>query len=68
VHPVFLGQVAHDHVRSLIHEADSARLARAAAAARPSLRRRAGLRLIAAGEWLAPERPRSVAHFRGGRA
>lgn len=56
MHPVMLGQVAHDHVRSLIEAADAARLARAAAPSRPSpgLRRRLGLALIAAGERLAP--------------
>ena len=67
MHPVILGEVARDHVRSLVHEADAARLARAAAAARPPLRRRVGLRLIAAGERLAPECPKNVVptHPRG---
>lgn len=70
MHPVLLGQVAHDHVRSLIQEADAARLARAATAGRPSpgLRRRLGLRLIAAGNRLAPEQPCNVVPIHGGRA
>ncbi|MDQ4125784.1 MAG: hypothetical protein M3134_09320 [Actinomycetota bacterium] len=70
MHPTLLGQVAQDHVRSLILEADAARLARTAQgeAARPGLRRRAGLRLIALGERLAPECPQNAFPLRGGRA
>ena len=60
MHPVILGQVARDHVSSLVAEADAARLARIASASRPGLRRRVGLRLIAAGERLAPECPQTV--------
>lgn len=67
MHPVLLGQVAHDHVRSLILEADAARLAAAALGDRPGLRRRAGLRLISLGERLAPECPQNVIPLRGGR-
>ena len=56
MHPVLVSQVAHDHVHSLIDAADAARLARTAALSRPApgLRRRLGMRLIAAGERLAP--------------
>ena len=63
MHPVFLGQVAHDHVDSLIREAEAARLARAARSETPrhSLRRRTGLGLIALGERLAPECPEKMA-------
>lgn len=70
MHPTLLGQVAQDHVRSLILEADAARLARTALgeASRPGLRRRTGLRLIALGERLAPECPQNVFPLRGGRA
>lgn len=69
MHPVILGEVAHDHVRSLILEADAARLARAALEDRPGLRRRTGLRLISLGERLAPECPQNVIHIsRAGRA
>lgn len=72
MHPVILGLVAHDHVRSLIEEADAARLARDAVAgtARHGLRRRAGLGLIALGERLAPDCPQNVIGVRptpGGR-
>ena len=57
MHPVLLGHAAQDHVASLIHEADSARLARTAAgASSPGLRRRLGLGLIAVGSKLACER------------
>lgn len=69
MHPIVLGQLAHDHVDSLIHEADAARLARAALADTPrhGLRRRTGLRLIALGERLAPECPQNVVHIHQGR-
>lgn len=63
MHPTLLGQVAQDHVRSLIAEADAARLARSLDT--PSLRRRVGLRLIAAGERLAPECPHGAIHVEG---
>ncbi|MDQ3957499.1 MAG: hypothetical protein M3273_04170, partial [Actinomycetota bacterium] len=54
MHPLFLGEAARHHVHSLIEEADSARLARAAAGAPPpGLRRRLGLGLIAVGSKLA---------------
>lgn len=65
MHPVFLGQLAHDHLHSLIDEADAARLAHIAAAERPGLRRRVGLRLIAAGERLASDCTQTVARPRG---
>lgn len=68
MHPVILGDIAHDHVSSLICDADDARLARLALGDRPGLRRRAGLRLIALGERLAPECPQSALPLRGGRA
>lgn len=71
MHPVLLGEVAQDHVRSLIDRADAARLARIATASRAPrapLRRRLGLRLIAVGERLAPECPKNVVPLRGGRA
>ncbi|HEX2196130.1 MAG TPA: hypothetical protein VHJ76_04315 [Actinomycetota bacterium] len=71
MHPVLLGEIAEDHVRSLIHEADAARLARSSTTRRPDLRRRLGLRLIAAGERLAPDstRPLPAIHpTRPGRA
>ena len=71
MHPAILGLVAQEHVRSLVLEADAVRLARLAAASqppRPGLRRRAGLRLIAAGERLAPECPQNVLPLRGGRS
>lgn len=69
MHPTLLGQVAQDHVRSLILEADAARLARTARgdAPRPGLRRRAGLRLISLGERLATECPQNVIPLRGRR-
>jgi hypothetical protein len=80
MHPVMLRHVAQDHVRSLIEAADAARLARAAAPSRPSpgLRRRLGLRLIAAGQRLAPSavepsalggtvQPGNVVRIHGGR-
>ncbi|HEX2294118.1 MAG TPA: hypothetical protein VHN37_02290 [Actinomycetota bacterium] len=63
MHPDILGLVAQDHVRCLIDDADAARLAalaRSAYGPRPGLRRRVGLRLIAAGERLAPEAPANV--------
>ena len=63
MHPSLIGQVAQDHVRSLIDEADAARLARTIET--PSLRRRVGLRLIAAGERLAPECPGGAIHVEG---
>ncbi len=62
MHPAILRLVAQDHVRSLVAEADAARLARSAAASsrpRSALRRRVGLRLIAAGERLAPQCPQN---------
>lgn len=71
MHPSILGLVAQEHVRTLILEADAVRLARLAVASqppRPSVRRRMGLRLIAAGEWLAPECPQNVVPLRGGRS
>lgn len=70
MHPTFLGEVAREHVRSLVHEADAARLARAARAESPhhSLRHRVGLGMIALGERLAPRCPESVARVHGGRA
>lgn len=63
MHPVIVGQLAQERVRSLVAEADAARLARSAAS--PSLRRRVGLRLIATGERLAPECPQSVIRVGG---
>ncbi|MDQ3953779.1 MAG: hypothetical protein M3279_12590 [Actinomycetota bacterium] len=74
MHPTILGQIAHDHVDSLIAEADAARLARAALEGRPPrprVRRRVGLRLIALGERLAPECPQNMIHLdpaHGGRS
>ena len=71
MHPAILGLVAQEHVRSLVLEADAYRLAELATASqppRPGLRRRTGLRLIAAGEWLAPECPQNVVPLRGGRS
>ncbi|HEX2058866.1 MAG TPA: hypothetical protein VHI71_10925 [Actinomycetota bacterium] len=71
MHPTILGQVAHDHVDTLIARADAARLARVALEARPPrprLRRRVGLRLISLGERLAPECPQNVIHLPGGRS
>lgn len=65
MHPSILGQVAQDHVRSLIAEADAARLARSVTTTPPSLRRRVGLRLIAAGERMAPECPQSMVRIGG---
>ena len=65
MHPDILRQLAEDHVRSLVTDADAARLARSVAAPSPSLRRRVGLRLIAAGERLAPECPGNVIHLHG---
>jgi hypothetical protein len=69
MYPTILGQVAQDHVRSLIREADAVRLARAATGPRPSpgLRRRLGLKLIALGSRLAPEQTRNVVRIHGGR-
>lgn len=72
MHPSTLGQVAQDHVHSLIAEADAARLARAARAARAEstrhgLRRRVGVRLISFGERLAAECPDNVVPIHGGR-
>jgi hypothetical protein len=68
MHPVIVGLVAQDHVRSLIAEAEAVRLARAAAPRLP-FRRRLGLRLIATGERLAPQCPGNVVALpvRGGR-
>ena len=69
MHPELLGQVAQDHVDSLIAEAEAARLARTSLLSRPPrpvLRRRVGLRLIALGERLAPECPQNVVHIHGG--
>lgn len=66
MHPTIMGQVAHDHVESLIARADAARLARVALESRPPrprLRRRVGLRLITVGERLAPECPQNVIHL-----
>lgn len=66
MHPVMLDQVARDHVRSLVGEADAARLARRAARPSPGIRRRVGLALIAFGERLAPEAPCNVVRIHGG--
>ncbi|HEV2757510.1 MAG TPA: hypothetical protein VG318_17235 [Actinomycetota bacterium] len=69
MHPVILGQVAQDHVRSLIEEADANRLGRIAGGSRsPRLRRRVGLGLIAVGNRLACEPARGLAGVPGGRA
>lgn len=70
MHPSTLGQVAQDHVHSLIAEADAARLARAARAGSTphGLRRRVGVRLISFGERLAAECPDNVVPIHGGRA
>ena len=65
MHPEILRQLAQEHVRSLVSEADAARLARSVATPSPSLRRRVGLRLISAGERLAPECPQNVIHLQG---
>ncbi len=69
MHPVILGQVARDHVHSLIEEADAVRLAHSVAGPRRprGIRRRLGLGLIALGGRLAPEQPRNVARVEGGR-
>lgn len=69
MYPTIHGQVAQDHVRSLIAEADAARLARSAVSERPSpgVRRRIGLHLISLGTRLAPEAPRHVARVHGDR-
>lgn len=68
MHPTLLGRVAHDHVDTLLREAEAARLARSVRAGSPGLRHRAGLRLIALGERLAPECPQSAYPIRQGRA
>ncbi|MDQ3914175.1 MAG: hypothetical protein M3323_02425 [Actinomycetota bacterium] len=70
MHPVILGQVAQDRVRSLIEEADAGRLAHLAAPRprSPRLRRRLGLGLIALGNKLACEEARGLAGLPGGRA
>ncbi len=65
MHPVFLGQLAQDHVRSLMEEAEVDRLVHLAPTAH-GLRRRTGLRLIALGNRLACEQRAGLAH--GGRA
>ena len=68
MHPEILGLVARDHVRSLIEDADAARLAAAATRGPASgLRRRLGLRLIAFGSRLAPEPTHNVFHIHGRR-
>jgi hypothetical protein len=71
VHPVILGQVAQDHIRSLVEEADTDRLAHLARAEQqahsPRLRRRVGLGLIAVGNKLACD-DRGLAGVPGGRA
>jgi hypothetical protein len=69
MHPTLLEQVAQDHVRSLVQEAEAARLARLATVRHlPRLRRRVGLGLIAAGNRLACDTARGLAGAPGGRA
>ena len=68
MHPVILGQVAQDHIRSLIEEADADHLARIAGPRSSRLRRRVGLGLIAAGNKLACEPAHGLAGVPGGRA
>lgn len=71
MHPVLLGQVAQDHIRSLVEEADADRLARLARVGlhthSPRLRRRVGLGLIAVGNKLVCD-DRGLAGIPGGRA
>ncbi|MDQ3981644.1 MAG: hypothetical protein M3271_03065 [Actinomycetota bacterium] len=69
MHPLILGQVARDHVHSLIEEADAVRLAHSIAGPRRprGIRRRLGLGLIALGSRLAPGQPCNVVRIREGR-
>ena len=67
MHPTLLGELARDHVRSLIEEADHDRLGHLSAEARPGLRHRVGVRLISLGNRMTCDTAVDLAGVHGGR-